>query len=156
MPPAPARPGALQTWLQPPAMSLNSTKTKRDHDGDEDVSSVNGDGEKDEQVPAKKTQKKASVKPKVVSKPRSTSKAIVEPANLAKEAKKLYTDKIKDVEERYLDLDKKIKAMSLNSSSTTVENYARDQPVTTRTVHILTAVTIVTSRTLRSYFTSES
>ncbi|KAK4557014.1 hypothetical protein LTR86_005995 [Recurvomyces mirabilis] len=124
MPPATARPGALQTWLQPPATSVNSTKRKRDNEGNEEVSSVNSNADQNEQVPAKRTQKKSSVKLKVVSKPKSSSKATAKPASLAKEAKKLHTDKIKEVEKRYLDLDKKVKAMSPNSCSITVGNYA--------------------------------
>jgi len=105
-----SRPGTLQTWLQPPVAS----KRKRDSlEIDDDVI----------EVPTKKasTSGASSVK-KQPAKPKPVAAA--KPASSAKEAKKLYTEAVKTVDKRHVELDKKVKAMSPNSRAITVTNYA--------------------------------
>ncbi|KAK4539770.1 hypothetical protein LTR36_010358 [Oleoguttula mirabilis] len=105
------RPGPLQTWFQPPAPS----KRKRDDAGDTEASSLHDVSreEKTNEQPAKKRQTKAAPKP-----------APAKSTNMTKEAKKLYTETLKIVETRYIELDKKVKAMSPNSRAITISNYA--------------------------------
>ncbi|KPI44215.1 uncharacterized protein AB675_8836 [Cyphellophora attinorum] len=104
---AKSRPGALQTWLQPPTNAGPATG-KRKWAADEATA---------EAAPAPKS---AGSKSTTTSTTKSTSKS----KDSAKEAKKLFNDKLKDVEKRHLDLDKKVKAMSPNSRAITVDNYA--------------------------------
>ncbi|KAK5136553.1 hypothetical protein LTR08_002897 [Meristemomyces frigidus] len=122
MPPATlSHPGTLQCWLQLPA----SSKRKRDdHDDDGRSATVTDDSASGEIVrdraPAKKKLAKSSSKPKIAATKSSGSK----PTNTFKEAKKLCTETLKAVEKRYIELDKKVKAMSGNSRAITVATYA--------------------------------
>jgi len=72
--------------------------------------------------PASKKREEAATTPKsTTAKAKSSTKSA---GSGSKEAKKLYTDTLKAVEKRYIELDKKVKAMSSNSSAITVTNYA--------------------------------
>jgi hypothetical protein len=122
---AKSRPGALRSWLQPPSNAGAATsKRKWAADGE---NGENGGSDVSPVAPAKKPRQEAASKPKSTgSKSTTTSitKSTSKPKDSAKEAKKLFNDKLKDVEKRHVDLDKKVKAMSPNSRAITVDNYA--------------------------------
>lgn len=110
------RSGALRTWLQAPATSSRPKRGRDAGDSGEDVS-ITSSVPASDKWPAKKKRAKDTSTPKA-------SKPTTKPSAAAKEAKKLYTETLKAVDKRYTELDKKVKAMSPNSSSITVSNYA--------------------------------
>jgi hypothetical protein len=103
--------------LEPPA----TTKRKR-------TAAVVDDIDSDSAKENIGTKKKAKTQPKAVSKaaPKKTTtpKAAPKNANSAKSAKTLYTETLKAIDRRVNELDKKVKAMSGNSTAITTASYA--------------------------------
>jgi hypothetical protein len=96
-------------------------RTNDDSDSDEDSEKENM-GSKSTQPPKKK-QTKATEAP-VKKRAKATVKTAGKAKTSAKEAKSLYRDTLKALDKQIDTLDKKVKAMSPNSSAITTANYA--------------------------------
>ena len=113
----------LDAWLQPPTAAKRKRAAKVDYV--DDVSDKENDGSEESKPPKKK---QAKGRPTVTAK-LSTDQPKKAPTGKlktddAKQATKLYAETLKAIDKRVDDLDKKVKAMSGNSSAITTASYA--------------------------------